>query len=123
MAQTVPTLGIVGALRAFPQRLAAKAVATRGGRLRRGITRQTQRVVLGRKLLDKASEADIEARIDALQNAGIRLMSENGFLRWLHLLEAPERPAITRQSLLDQSRLDGGTLDRLAWFDAFEHDS
>lgn len=123
MAPTVPTLGIVGALRAFPQRLAAKAVAARGGRLRRGITRQTQRAVLGRKLLDKASEADIEARIDALQDAGIKLMSENGFLRWLHLLEAPERSAITRQSLLDQSRLDGHTLDRLALFDAFEHDS
>src|SRR5690349_19280986 len=99
MAQTVTTLGIVGALRAFPQRLAAKAVATRGGRLRRGITRQTQRVVLGRKLLDKASEADIEARLESLRDAGIRLMSENGFLRWLHLLEAPEGSAITRQSL------------------------
>jgi tetratricopeptide (TPR) repeat protein len=123
MAAPVPTLGIVGALRAFPQRLAAKAVATRGGRLRRGITRQTQRVVLGRKLLDKASEADIEARIDALQDAGIKLISENGFLRWLHLLETPERSAMTRQSLLDQSKLDGDTLDRLALFDAFEHDS
>ena len=123
MAQNVPTIGIVGALRAFPQRLAARAVAARGGRLRRGITRQTQRVVLGRKLLDKASDADIEARIDALRDAGIKLISENGFLRWLHLMERPERVAMTRQSLLDQSRLDGDTLDRLALFDAFEHDA
>ena len=123
MAQTVPTLGIVGALRAFPQRLAARAVATRGGRLRRGITRQTQRVVLGRRLLDKASDADIEARIDALNDAGIKPISENGFLRWLHLMETPERSAVSRQSLIDQSKLDGDTLDRLALFDAFEHDS
>ncbi len=123
MAQTAPTLGIVGALRAFPQRLAARAVATRGGRLRRGITRQTQRVVLGRKLLDKWSEAAIEARLDTLRDAGIKLISENGFLRWLHLLETPERSAMSRQSLLDQSRLDGDTFDRLALFDAFEHDS
>lgn len=123
MAAALPTLGIVGALRAFPQRLAARAVATRGGRLRRGITRQTQRVVLGRKLLDKATEADIEARIDTLHDAGIKLISENGFLRWLHLLDMPERSAMSRQSLLDQSRLDGATLDRLALFDAFEHDS
>src|SRR6218665_3684080 len=120
MAATVPTLGIVGALRAFPQRLAARAVATRGGRLRRGITRQTQRVVLGRRLLDKTSEADIEARIDALRDSGIKLLSENGFLRWLHLLETPERSAMSRQSLLDQSKLAGDTLDRLALFDAFE---
>ena len=123
MAVTGPTFGIVGALRAFPQRLAAKAVTARGGRLRRGITRQTQRVVLGRKLLDKASEADIEARLDALRDAGIKLISENGFLRWLHLLETPERSAMSRQSLLDQSRLGGDTLDRLALFDAFEHDT
>ncbi|MEO6395061.1 MAG: tetratricopeptide repeat protein [Devosia sp.] len=123
MAPSAPIFGIVGALRAFPQRLAARAVATRGGRLRRGITRQTHRVVLGRKLLDKLSEAEIETRIDALNDAGIKLLSENGFLRWLHLLETPERSAMSRQSLLDQSRLDGGTLDRLALFDAFEHDA
>ena len=123
MAPTAPTLGIVGALRAFPQRLAARAVATRGGRLRRGITRQTQRVVLGRKLLDKASDADIEARIDRLRDAGVKLISENGFLRWLHLLETSETSAMSRQSLLDQSKLDGETLDRLALFDAFEHDA
>ena len=123
MAQTVPTLGIVGALRAFPQRLAARAVATRGGRLRRGITRQTQRVVLGRRLLDKSSDAEIEARIGTLQSAGIKLLSENGFLRWLHLMETPESATMSRRSLLDQSRLDGETFDRLCLFDAFEHDS
>jgi tetratricopeptide (TPR) repeat protein len=98
-------------------------VTARGGRLRRGITRQTQRVVLGRKLLDKLSEAEIEARIETLREAGIKLVSENGFLRWLHLLETPERAEMSRQSLLDQSRLDGDTLDRLALFDAFEHDA
>ncbi len=123
MAQPGPTFGIVGALRAFPQRLAARAVATRGGRLRRGITRQTQRVVLGRKLLDKLSEGEIESRIETLRDAGIKLLSENGFLRYLHLLETPERSAMSRQSLLDQSKLGGDTLDRLALFDAFEHDA
>lgn len=123
MVAAVPTLGLVGALRAFPQRLAVRAVASRGGRLRRGITRQTQRVVLGRTLLEKSSEADIEARIDSLNDAGIKLLSENGFLRWLHLMETPERSAMSRQSLLDQSKLGGDTLDRLALFDAFEHDS
>ncbi|MEQ1768319.1 MAG: tetratricopeptide repeat protein [Devosia sp.] len=123
MAPATPSIGIVGALRAFPQRLAARAVATRGGRLRRGITRQTRRVVLGRKLLDKLSEAEIEARIDALHDAGLQLISENGFLRWLHLMETPERSAMSRQSLLDQSKLGADTFDRLALFDAFEHDA
>jgi tetratricopeptide (TPR) repeat protein len=123
MAQTGPTLGIVGALQAFPQRLAARAVATRGGRLRRGITRQTSRVVLGRKLLLKVNDAEIEARIEMLRDAGIKLLSENGFLRWLHLLDAPEQSTLSRRALLDQSHLDGDVFDRLALFDAFEHDA
>ena len=123
MAQGGVTLGIVGALRAFPQRLAARAVTTRGGRLRRGITRQTQRVVFGRKLLDKQSEAEIEVRIETLRDAGIKLISENGFLRWLHLLDAPEQSSMTRASLLEQSKLSAHVFDNLALFDAFEHDA
>src|SRR4051794_2418683 len=122
MAQSGPTFGIVGALRAFPQRLAARAVATRGGRLRRGITRQTQRVVLGRKLLDKLSEAEIETKLATLRTANIKVLSENGFLRWLHLLDTSELSDLSRRSLLEQSKLDGETFDRLALFDAFEHD-
>lgn len=123
MAQSGPTFGIVGALNAFPQRLAARAVATRGGRLRRGITRQTSRVVLGRKLLGKLSEAEIEARVETLNDAGIKLLSENGFLRWLHLLDAPEQSTLSRRALLEQSKLDSDVFDRLTLFDAFEHDS
>ncbi len=122
MAQAGTTFGIVGALRAFPQRLAARAVATRGGRLRRGVTRQTQRVVLGRKLLDKPL-AEIEAKLATLGNAGVKLVSENGFLRWLHLLDAVEPADLSRQSLIDQSKLSAGIFDRLTWFDAFERDS
>jgi tetratricopeptide (TPR) repeat protein len=122
MAQSGPTFGIVGALRAFPQRLAARAVATRGGRLRRGITRQTSRAVLGRKLLDKPGDTEIAARLDTLRDAGIKLSSENGFLRWLHLLDTPDRSGLTRQSLLEQSKLGPDIFDNLALFDAFEHD-
>lgn len=74
------TVGIVGGLSAFPRRLAAKAVAGKGGRLRRGITRHTARVVLGRTLLDKQTDAEIEQRIAALRETGTKLVSENGFL-------------------------------------------
>jgi hypothetical protein len=71
MPQTAASFGLVGALRAFPQRLAARAVASRGGRLRRGVTRQTQRIVFGRRLLDRAGAAEIEARIAGLRAAGL----------------------------------------------------
>lgn len=121
MAARDTTFGIVGALGAFPRRLAARAVATRGGQLRRGITRRTSRVVLGRKLLESSTEDEIEQRIDALRDTGAKLLSENAFLRWLGLLATPEQASIGRQSLLDQSGLDGHTLDLLALFDAFEH--
>jgi tetratricopeptide (TPR) repeat protein len=122
MAQTPASLGIVGALEAFPQRLAARAVAGRGGRLHRGVTRQTQRVVIGRKLIDR-SEGEIEAKLEALELSGVKLISENAFLRWLRLMEAPEQAEIGRRSMLEQSRLDEDVFDRLVLFDAFEHDS
>ena len=122
MAQNTASLGIVGALDAFPQRLAARAVATRGGRLHRGITRQTQRVVVGRRLL-KLNDTEIEAKLAPLLKAGVKLLSENGFLRWLHLLDTPDGSDLSRRSLLEQSKLDGQAFDRLALFDAFEHDA
>ena len=49
--------------------------------------------------------------------------SENGFLRLLGLLGAPEASALARQALLDQSRLPARALDLLSLFDAFEHDA
>ncbi len=122
MAQGGTSLGIVGALDAFPQRLAARAVTVRGGRLHRGVTRQTSRVVIGHKLL-KLSDAAIETRLSGLEAAGVRLMSENGLLRWLHLLDPVEPAEMSRQQLLDQSKLSGDNFDRLALFDAFEHDA
>jgi tetratricopeptide (TPR) repeat protein len=122
MAQPGPTLGIVGGLSAFPHRLAARAVNARGGTLRRGTTRQTSRVVIGRKLLER-TDSEIVTRIAALRSGGAKLLSENGLLRWLHLLDAPENSDLSRKSILEQSRLDGETFDLLALFDAFEHDA
>lgn len=117
------TVGIVGGLSAFPRRLAAKAVAGKGWRLRRGVTRHTSRMVLGRTLLDKFTDAEIEQRIATLRESGATLISENGFLRWLGLLSAPDQSNLSRQSLLDQSKIDGRMFDLLALFDAFEHDA
>jgi tetratricopeptide (TPR) repeat protein len=124
MAQAPASFGIVGALRAFPQRLAARAVASRGGRLRRGVTRQTTRIVLGRKLLDRVPDHEIARRVDSLRDSGHRLLSENGFLRWLHMLDENDSAGgLSRQSLIDQSRLSPAVFDLLALFDAFEHDA
>jgi len=129
-AVSVPgaVFGTIGALAAFPLRLAAREVERQHGQLRRGITRCTTHVVFGRTVLAKAGltkngDAGIERRVTAERAAGRALLSENGFLRLLGLMKAPEASSLSRQSLIEQSRLSGSDLDLLSLFDAFEHDS
>lgn len=121
MRKVDSTIGIVGALSAFPRRLAARALATKGSRLRRGNTRHTSTLVLGRTLLDKFSDFEIDTKVASLRDSGATLISENGFLRLLGLLSAPEQSSLSRLSLLEQSRLDARAFDLLVLFDAFEH--
>ncbi|MET2825501.1 tetratricopeptide repeat protein [Mesorhizobium shangrilense] len=125
---TGAVFGSIGALAAFPLRLAAREVERQHGQLRRGVTRRTTHVVFGRTLLVKAAltkngDAGIERRVAAERAAGRILISENGFLRLLELMKAPEASSLSRQSLIDQSRLSGADLDLLSLFDAFEHDA
>ncbi|PZV39569.1 tetratricopeptide repeat protein [Mesorhizobium kowhaii] len=115
--------GTIGALAAFPLRLAAREVERQHGQLRRGVTRRTTHVVFGRTYLAKASDAEIERRVAAERTAGRVLISENGFLRLLGLMKAPEASSLSRQSVIEQSRLSGADLGLLSLFDAFEHDS
>ena len=115
--------GIIGALAAFPRRLARREVDRHGGVLRRGLTRRTTHAVFGRTLLDRLPDEAIAARLDAAIAAGAAPLSENGFRRALGLLPRPASAGLSRQSLLDQSGLAPRTLDLLALFDAFEHDS
>ena len=121
MRKSDTTIGIVGALSAFPRRLAARALQSKGSRLRRGNTRHTSTIVLGRTLLDKFSDTEIEGKVARLRETEASLLSENGFLRLLGLLAAPEQSNLSRQSLLDQSKLDAQAFDLLVLFDAFEH--
>ena len=117
-----PVFGILGALAAFPRRLAARAVEAQGATLRRGTSRQTTHVVLGRKLLARAAEREIEARVAAERAAGRRLLSEAGFLRLLGLAAPAPASGIARGRLLEAG-LTGAELDLLTLFDAFEHDA
>ncbi|HHY50871.1 MAG TPA: tetratricopeptide repeat protein [Alphaproteobacteria bacterium] len=117
-----PVYGIVGALTAFPRRLAAREVARQGGVLRGGARRRITHLIFGRTLLGRmAPEAIARRRDDAVRN-GVAVLSENGFRRALGLLGRPEA-GVARASLIEQSRLDGTLLDLLSLFDAFEADS
>lgn len=123
MSVSGKTFGIVGALNAFPRRLAAREVERQLGQLRRGATRQTTHVVIGRSLILRLDDAAVEARVDVQRAAGRRLLSENGFLDLLGLVERPADSAMSRQSLIDQSKLSPRHFDFLTLFDAFEHDA
>lgn len=115
--------GLIGALAAFPRRLAVREVARQGGELQHGVTRRTTHVVFGRPLLYKADEARLATRYDAAAASGRAVLSENGFLRALGLLDKVEGAGMTRQSLLDQAKLASRDLDLLSLFDAFESDA
>lgn len=114
------TYGIVGPLATLPYRLAAREVERQGASLRRGASRRTTHVILGRKLLGTSDEAKIEKRIEAVRGDGRTLLSENGFLQLLGLKAPTENPAVSRQSLAEQAGLAVRNLDLLALFDAFE---
>lgn len=115
--------GTVGALAAFPRRLAVREVERQHGRLTRGVTRRTTHIVFGHTLLARADGKWIEARVGVERKAGRKLLGENGFLRLLGLVKTADASAMTRQSLLEQSRLTPDAFDLLSLFDAFEHDA
>lgn len=115
------SFGVIGALRAFPLRLAVKRVESLGGRLHRSITRGTTIAVVGRTLLSRYGEAEIEHKVDEANEANIEILSENGFLRSLGTTGTVAGANIGRQAVIDQSGLGERSFDLLALFDAFEH--
>lgn len=115
--------GILGALSAFPRRLAAREVARQGHALRGSAARDITHMVFGRPLLDRMSPDDIGKRFDAVTKANAAALSENGFRRKLGLIKRPDQAGVSRGSLIEQSKLDGRSVDLLSLFDAFEADA
>ncbi|HTV71737.1 MAG TPA: tetratricopeptide repeat protein [Rhizobiaceae bacterium] len=115
------SFGLVGALAAFPFRLAVREVKRQGRIIRRGITRRTTTVVFGRRLLERAKASDIEAMHKAA--GGREIIGECAFLRRLGLMErSAQQGVLSREALSDQAKLPLNDLDMLALFDAFEED-
>lgn len=121
MTGETKVFGLIGGLAAFPRRMAAREVERQQGELQRGVTRRTSHVVFGRKLLAKADPTAIEARFGREVGTGRAVLSENGFLGVLGLRNAPTGSSLSRQSLLDQAKLNPHAFELLALFDAFEH--
>lgn len=116
------TFGLIGPLAAFPLRLVSREAERRGHRVRRGVQRRASHLVIGRRLLASADGA-VDERLRAALDTGRTLLSENGFLRELELLEPADGRTVDAQSMLAQSRLAEADYDILRLFDAFECDS
>jgi tetratricopeptide (TPR) repeat protein len=111
---------IIGGLDAFPRRLAARELSAHGAKLRRGISRGTDVVVVGHKAVESWPPGRISARIAEAKAVGASLVSENGFLRRLGLLcEAEDLRQLTKETVLGQSGLDAAVFELLVLFDAF----
>ncbi|GAB5375775.1 MAG: tetratricopeptide repeat protein [Acuticoccus sp.] len=118
-----PAYGLVGAIAAYPRRQLARAVEAAGGRLGRGVTRQTTHAVFGRSVLSRLDEDALAARIADAARGGCILLSECAFLGRLGLVRRTEVPAATglsRAEMIAKSGLSPADLDGLALFDAFE---
>jgi tetratricopeptide (TPR) repeat protein len=115
-----PVYGVLGALAAFPRRLAAREVERRGARLRRGVDRATTHVVIGAGLIDVGHDAAVAARVAAERAAGRTLLSEAGFLRALALAAPASGDGLDAAALLARSRLPAEAFELLRLFDAFE---
>jgi tetratricopeptide (TPR) repeat protein len=112
---------IIGALDAFPHRLAAREIEARGGTLRRGVSRGTDVAVVGHRLVQTATAARILKRLDEARAAGARLVSERALLRLLGLArESDGERQLSAADLLAQSGLDRDAFDLLKLFDVFD---
>jgi tetratricopeptide (TPR) repeat protein len=112
--------GLVGALAALPLRLAVRQAARHGDSLHRGITRKTTAVVFGRTLLVRKDAVEIENRLRAAREADLPVLSESGLLRALGSRPRVKPGDMSRQTLIDQSRVAEPVFDLLALFDCFE---
>lgn len=119
------TITLIGRLGAMSQRAAAEAVAAKGGRISRGVTRRTRIAVVGHGAYTLMDSGVLDARLEQARRMGATCISENTFLRRLGrgpALEAIER-AITPDLLARQTGLDAGTIDMLLLFDVIDTDN
>jgi tetratricopeptide (TPR) repeat protein len=116
---TGKTFGMIGALASMPRRIAARQVENIGGKLRRGIGRNTDMVVVGRSMLERYSRDEIEHRLDIASEGGYTLISENALLTMLGLLPQSEAGIVSQRAVVDQSGIGERELHWLSVFDAF----
>jgi tetratricopeptide (TPR) repeat protein len=118
-ALTGKTVVFVGRLVAVPRRQAERAVAAQGGQVRRGLTRRTDLLVIGRSTDGRLSLAQLEDRLAQAERFGAACLSEGTFLRMVDLATAPapEQRPVSLADVQKQTGLDAATVRLLGLFD------
>ena len=118
------TITLIGRLGAMTQRAAAQAVAAKGGRVSRGVTRRTRLAVVGHGAYTLMDSGVLDAQLEQARSVGAECISENAFLRALG--KGPALPAIERSITPDmmarQTGLSAETIAMLMLFDVIETD-
>lgn len=117
-------IAIVGALDAFPKRLARREIEAGGGFFRRSLSRRIDWAVFGHRLIGKGSADRIAGKLAQSINFGILPVSERSFLQSIGAsrLNSSIRD-LSESQLLRQSKLAKSDFDLLALFDAFDFSS
>ena len=119
------TITLIGRLGAMTQRAAAQAVATRGGRVSRGVTRRTRIAVVGHGAYTLMDSGVLDARLEQARSVGAECISENAFLR--RLGKGPDLSdidrSITPEMMARQTGLGADTIATLMLFDVIETDN
>ncbi len=113
------TVVFVGRLLAVTRRQAERAVAAQGGQVRRGLTRRTDLLVVGRALAEGAPLEPLEDKLARADRLGVTCLGEGAFLVAAGLARpapAEARP-LSLADLQKQTGLDAPVLRLLALFD------
>ena len=114
-------IAIVGALDAFPKRLARREIEARGGFFRRSLSRRLSWVVFGHRLITTWSANRILDKLDQATGLAIHPVSERTFLQSIGVAEPGDALRdLSKDQLLRQSGLGEADFDLLVLFDAFD---
>jgi tetratricopeptide (TPR) repeat protein len=112
---------IVGALDAFPVRLARREIEARGGFFRRNLSRRLTYAVFGHRLALNRSGDRIAEKLTDAEKLGIKAISEQNFLRAIGVARNQDGAReLTAYQLCQQSCLSKTEFELLALFDAFD---
>ena len=118
------TVAVVGRLASMSWQDAAAKVAAAGGTLRRGLSRRTDVVVVGRRAHELVANRRLDRRLAQVARSRTQVVSEGALLRAIGMAPALshiDRP-FTLANIAAQTQMALDTVETLALFDVIESD-